>query len=895
MAAAVLAGLLLPLTALAQEQAPASEAPAEDQARSLDTVTVTGSRISRAGFDTLEPAQVIERESIDNLGITNAAEALFRQPAFNAGASYRGQQGSYGVGVNFIGRFGLGSQRELTLINGRRMISSNPATNFGPASPGQQVDLNVVPASLIQRVETIGVGGAPTYGSDAISGVTNIILRKDFEGVEVNMGVGATEKGDNIRFNLSSTFGKNFADSRGNYTVTVAHDRNNGVLGTAREHYRQSWAFQTNPNAAAMAAFQPGRSAATDGRYLTGVPFDGGPNDGVPGTVLVRDATLPQMSWGGVLFPVAAFDSINRLPLGRKNAAMELLGFGSSQNQYLRFDNTGRLTAHDPGVPFGVRASGGDGIRLSDTNQLISDLYRNNLFVTSNFDLNDNVRLFGELSVYRATSRELLDQAVYNTLDFQGTQSGALRLSVDNPFLHPDDRATLLGLGAQEFVLSRSSRDLASNTASSRSDVKRVVLGANGWFDLGQRAVDWEVSVNHGRADFDYDLAQLNHQRFLNAVNVTRDASGAIVCDSTVAGTVADAACVPLNLFGENNMSDAARAYVMQPTRTRSANRQTIFNANATIGLFDLPGGEVKSNVGYEHRRESADFNPSAFERQGLGRSAPTPGINGSYHTNELFAELLAPVFGPGGNHPGVHRLDVTLKARHVDNSLAGKFNAWTYGLQYEPVEGLQLRGNKTRSFRAPSIVELFQPVTTIYPQIPELCTPGSIGGGNNPTVRRQNCASFFDGFPGVDPATFTGLDGSRQGSSGGNRNLKNEQADSWSAGVVFQPTFARGLTVAADYYRINLTDAIASLSASQIASACFDNPAFNASDVRNANPYCSMITRNDQGQATFVSTTRVNGPSLDFKGWTGEVRYQLNLADHGWGEGRVNLGFMGY
>ncbi|MDO4710222.1 MAG: TonB-dependent receptor plug domain-containing protein [Pseudomonadota bacterium] len=293
--AAIMLGLCLPALATAQqvqdEQTPAQESTGQPatSARALDTITVTGSRISRAGFDTLEPAQVIARENIEQLGMTNVADAIFRQPGFSASASTRGAQSSFGTGVSFVSRFGLGSNRELTLVNGRRFVTSNPATSFGPAAAGLQVDLNVVPTALIQRVESIGIGGAPTYGSDAITGVTNIILRKDFEGVEASMGIGATDKGDNIRFNISSTFGQNFADGRGNFTITAAHDRSNGVLENARDYYRQGWGYTTNPNAGVMASLMPNRNPATDGRYLGHIPFDTGSGDGIPGTILVRD------------------------------------------------------------------------------------------------------------------------------------------------------------------------------------------------------------------------------------------------------------------------------------------------------------------------------------------------------------------------------------------------------------------------------------------------------------------------------------------------------------------------------------------------------------------------------------------------------------------------------
>lgn len=887
LALAVLASLLSPALALAQST-PESEQPvaattsaAPTKGAELDKITVTGSRISRAGFDTLEPAQVIARENIEQLGITNVADSLFRQPGFSAGASSQGSQSSYGAGVNFVSRFNLGSNRELVLVNGRRFVSSNPSTQFGPAGAGLQVDLSVVPTALIERVESIGIGGAPTYGSDAITGVTNLILRKDFEGVEASMGIGATDKGDNIRFNISSTFGQNFADGRGNFTVTAAHDRSNGVLRMARDFYRDSLAFAPNPNAAVMSALMPGRNPATDGRYLTHIGFNANGTDGVPAEILIRNHRYSGMTWGGLLFPATGGVV--------KNAAGELRGFGANADQYYHFDTTGNLVSYNPGTAFGTSlvASGGDGLRINETSQITSDLVRSNLYVTGNFEVNDNVSLFAEASFFKAKAREIVDQSIYNAPYFGGL-SGPLTFSVNNPFLNAEARNTLTGLGVTQFRLSRASRDLVENNATSDSKIQRYVIGARGYFDIGQRSADWEVSLNHGRADFEYGQNSLVQQNFINAINVTTDANGNIVCDSSVAGTTVDAACVPLNLFGEGQMSDAAKAYVTRHNVSRAENRQTVFNANMTVGLFDLPGGEFKVNGGYEHRREKAAFLPDSFAQQGLGRAVGIPPISGEYHTNEVFLEALAPLFA---DVPGINRLDLTLKGRHVRNSLAGNFNAFTYGLQYEPIAGVQLRGNKTRSFRAPAIVELFQPVSTAFFSIPEPCATNNISGGSNPSVRQQNCQAFFNAL-NIDGSTFTANPGTVQGTSGGNPNLKNEVADSWTAGIVWQPSFAPGLTVAADYYSIDLRDVITSLEPRDIAPACFDNPSFNTADVLNANVYCSMISRDlSTGRANGIATQNINGPTLNYRGWTGEVRYLWNLQDHG----KLLLGFQGY
>ena len=163
----------------------------------IEEIIITGSRIPRAGFDTLMPAIVLDSEFIQERGFTDIASALNEIPAFGVpGNSTQGTQDSFSVGQNFVNFFGLGSQRTLTLVNGRRFVSSNSPSLFVGANAGLQVDLNVIPTSLIDRVETIAVGGAPIYGADAIAGTVNVIMKTDYEGFDVKTSYGASAEGD---------------------------------------------------------------------------------------------------------------------------------------------------------------------------------------------------------------------------------------------------------------------------------------------------------------------------------------------------------------------------------------------------------------------------------------------------------------------------------------------------------------------------------------------------------------------------------------------------------------------------------------------------------------------------------------------------------------------------
>ncbi len=858
----------------------------------LDRITVTGSRIYRAGFDTLEPAAVVSRESIENYGDTNLIDAVTRIPGVSAGVSSRGDQAGFGAGVNFASKFGLGSNRLLTLVNGRRFVTSTPPTIFGAGGgSGIQVDMNAIPSVMVQRIESLSVGGAPTYGSDAISGVNNIILRDRFEGAEVELGYGRTSKNDNERYSWSAIFGTDFADGRGHIVVAAELDNADGVNALQRDFYRQGYSLQANPTAANATA-QPLRRPTNDGRIDGSIPFNTGPRDGIPDQVWIRNRRIASMTFGGLVMP--ATGSYTRNGLG------DILGFGPNKDKLWQFNNEGKLVEFNPGTSYaGGNASGGDGLNLFETVPLIADLERRSVFSTGSFDFTDNVRGFFELSRYEATARETLDQNVYNAVSFGnarldggGTASGALTFSASNPFLSAETRKILADNGITSFRLSRSSRDLSMNNASTETRLTRAVLGLNGFFEVGKRSFNWEASVTHGRGDFDYLGTGLIQQNFINAINVTTDASGRIICDATRPGTTADANCRPLNLFGENQASREALDYVSTRTVAKAQTRQTVINASVSGGLFDLPGGELSAAAGFEHRREEGSFTPSEYQRLGQGRSVPTQAAEGKYHTNEVFAEVLAPLFNPDWDIPGLHRLDLTAKFRRVDNSVAGAFNAFTYGIQYEPIAGLQLRGNKTQSLRAPSIAELYTTQQPAYYNIPEVCSLDNISGGSNPAVRRRNCQAFFAAYPGADPNTFRQQPTNTLGSTNGSTRLQNETAKSWTAGIVFAPEWIPGLRVAADWYDIKINNVITSLSANDIITGCFDTADFNAANVPNANRFCSLVTRDpNTGVATSIKTEYGNGPVLMFRGWTAEVGYRWDLSRFG----VLDLDFYGY
>jgi outer membrane receptor protein involved in Fe transport len=873
--------------AIAQEQQ-----SGDDDSRAMTEVVVTGSRIVRAGYDTLEPATVVTGEYIQSRGLTNIADALNETPGFGTGVTPEGGQSSFGPGLNFVNRFGLGSNRTLTLINGRRFVSSNAPSIFGPAAPGSQVDLNFIPTILVDSIDNLAVGGAPTYGADAIAGVVNVKLKKNFEGMQAFGQLGQLEDGGMQSNSFGLVGGWNFGGDRGNITASVQHSTVDGMLATENKRFADAYLYAANPTIGGAAASdirntQPARRPGNDGRVNTDIPFNTSSADGIPNAVLIRDRRIFGLNFGGVALPTGA----NTL------ADARLRCFGSqatapySQGTCLQFAPDGQLVPFNPGTAFSATdASGGDGLYLVETLQLVSDLKRTSATVSTHFDVTDNVQLFADLYAYKAEAEEIVDQTAYNGTAFGGN-SAPITLPATHPVLTEQARTTLSGLGVSTFRISRAHRDLAENNARSDNDLFQAVVGATGNFEAVNRRFNWEVYFNHGQNDATFYSTQLNRQKFVNSLNVV-SVNGHLQCTPTpgyagLAGGVvvvgadspiADPDCVPLDIFGEGRPSAAAIDYVSSTQHTDFTIKQSVFNANIGSQIFDIWGGPIEYNVGVESRKEFGDFRPDAYMQAGLGRSANILPLKGEYTTKEYFGEVIIPLVSEKNDIPFLHELTITGKGRRVDNEVNGKFTAYTGGLQWAPIEDLEFRGNVTKSLRAPSLTELFTPVSPVFTQVADPCSTSNYAAVHPRQAERQaNCQAFFAeyGLPTNGSWVSNAVSATVQGTSQGDTGLENESANAWTVGFVARPRFMPGFEMAVDWVDIRVDDAITNLTATDLARACFDNFVY-------PNPYCDYFTRNpssagptDAGQITFAQTGFANGAYQSMSGVSLEARYQ--------------------
>ncbi|MGY4395733.1 iron complex outermembrane receptor protein [Sphingomonas sp. UYAg733] len=825
-------------------------------------IIVTGSRIRRPGFDTLEATIVTSGELIAQRGYTNVAQALDETPGFVAsGVNPIGAtQGTFNAGQSFVDFLGLGSQRTLTLINGRRAVSSNSIAGSGnAAAPGQQVDLNVIPVGLIERVETIAIGGAPIYGSDAIAGTVNIILKDNYQGLSVTGQYGVAERGDAPGYSIRGLAGINFDEGRGNIAVSGEYHKQEGILLSKRSGLRYLL-----PNAA------------------------GGP----PDNVVTDDLVLGYFTEGGLPFDPNTFDFI------RDSGGNALQFQGGDLNRYVEGENV-----------LGPYFNGGDGVRMANHYSLLSPTERAIVSAIGHYDLTPSVRVVFEGSYARSEGKELSEVAAFTSPYVSGT---ILPVSVNNPFISAAARNTLLANGITgDFVLARNFSDLLDRGGLSVNTVNfyRFVGGLEGKTSLFGEPAAWNLSVNYGRSRAITESSYINESRFLAAVDAVRDGSGNIVC--ATGGN-----CIPFNIFGENAFSDEAANYVLDRGRAVSLNQQLVFTANFNGALpFRISPEPIAFNIGAEYRKEQGEFTVNNVLAAGtslLGLDLASPYLpgKGSFHTKEIYGELSIPIVSESQDIPVIKNLSIDSSARYVDNSIAGGDLTWAVGGRFAPrlpglLDGLLLRGTYARSIRAPAVTELFSGASPTRGRIDDPCSASNYQRGDNPTVRAANCAVALQALGVASPAAFnpTTFALSPIGTISGNAALENEKARSWSAGIVYQPKLVSGLRLSADWTQIHLTGGIESLSIQQVLNACYDGV-----DFPNA-PGCNQFRRLTAAEsgAGSANPTRVNGDiangyrsgyintaSLKFAGMIVAAEYNFGMAALE-KQGRIRLGVKAF
>ena len=806
-------------------------------------IIVSGSRIARPNLDSPVPLTSVTAEELTNQGDISLGDALNDLPSlrstFSAGNSTR----FIGTaGLNLLDLRGLGTSRTLTLVNGKRHITALPGDYV--------VDVNTIPVDLLERIDVVTGGNSAVYGSDAVAGVVNFILKRDFDGFAARGQAGISERGDRATQFVSATYGKNFADGRGNVAISGEYANSEPLYFADRDYLTGAYSGRCQYNLIESTANEEfGTDGSTDTAELCGV----------------RNNSI---SDGGTL---GVF--------GDRSA--------------LRFAPNGDIFIDVPDDPLGSYTGnviGGTGSTLRNTGQLAAGVERYTANLLARFDITDAFRPFLEAKYVHVDAVQEGQPSF-----FQGSLAGFFAttqeqfdaiqdLRCDNPFLTSQAFNQLAGVGfcnptpdGTTFGISRFNVDFGGRGELQSRETYRIVGGVEGTFND-----DWnyELSLNYGR--FESELQSLNNlvlfdtegnlDGFLLAIDARRNDAGDIVC-----GVNADADpsndrpdCVPINVFGNGAPSQAALNFV-NTTTTREERAEQFVALGSVAGdmsqLFELPGGPIAFALGAEYREETAySAYDELVQSGGTFLNAIQPFDPPKLTVKEAFGEVRIPLLA---DLPFARELSITGAARVSDyNTATG--TVWAYNVNgiYAPVEDIRFRAGYATSVRAPTQSDLFSTPSENFAFISDPCDSQNIN--NNPN-RAANCAAA--GVPtDVTPAVFAACSGTafngavgtpfqnclaRSAStgflSGGNPELLEEKGESLTIGAVFEPRWVPGFSLTVDYYNIEIEDQIAVLGAQTILNNCYDSP--SGLD----NPFCASVQR-DPNTGLFVEPAVLSG-----------------------------------
>ena len=835
--------------------------PAQGQA-----IIVTGSRIPRPNLDSNVPITSVGADEILDGGAVSLGDALNELPSLRSTFNSANSQRFIGTaGLNVLDLRGLGTARTLVLVNGRRHVSAS-AGDFG-------VDVNTIPFELLERIDVVTGGTSAVYGSDAIAGVVNFVLKRDFDGFEIDGQAGLSSRGDYPQYSISAAFGRNFADGRGNIALVAEYTDAGRVFNSQRP---------------GLSGFGVGFTAfeTLDTDNLVDNPTNA---DGDPDAVLLDNLFLDFISEGGTVQTFCLDPTVQPLTCQ-----------GGGNSARFRFGNNGRLFRETNGNVFpSGRAQGGTGTALAD-GTLFPDVRRVNLNLLGRYDISDAVRPYIEAKYARIDVLGQGGPSFFNSfcgglagasgLDpscADGATSSFFFINFDNPFLNPADAATIsavqdelfVGAGApglqglsQGFFLNRNNSDFGTRNDNGVRETYRAVVGVEG--DIAANTI-YDLSVNYGRFESDIDFNNnLVYPRARAAIDAVRDGSGNIVCRINVDADPSndDPNCVPLNPFGFGAPSQAAIDYINEDANIFERAEQFValgFIGTDSSPLFELPGGPIGLVLGAEYRTETAFSEPDELSASGQTFfNAFSVFDPPKLEVIEGFGEIQLPILS---GEQFAEELTLSAQGRISDyNSGAGATGTVeTYSLAgvYAPIADIRFRVGYNRAVRAPTPSDLFFPTTENFVFLDDPCDAAFINQGPNPAVRQENCRAAGVPVGFTDPVT-----GNRSVNQGGNSLLEAETSNSFTAGVILEPRFLPGFSATIDYYDIEVDAVIANISGNQILNNCFDNTNFPD------NQFCDLIApREDDGSLAIVGAldiAPVNFARLTAEGIDFDLRY---------------------
>ena len=832
-------------------------------------IVVTGSHLTRPTLSSPVPLTSITPGELSDGGDVSLGDALNDLPSLRSTFSSGNSTRFIGTaGLNILDLRGLGTSRTLVLVNGKRHITASPGDYL--------VDVNTIPVDLLERVDIVTGGNSAIYGSDAVAGVVNFVLKRDFDGLALRGQGGISSHHDRGSYFGSVTWGKNFADGRGNIAVSGEYAKANPLYFRDRDDISGAFSGRCQFQTVDVTSGEPfGTDGIFDQQFLCGV----------------RNAAISDGGTTGAIDPSS-----------------------SSTRRYLRFQPNGNLNIDTPTLSFAPVVSGnqigGQGSTLRNTGIMAAGVERYDINMLFHYDFSDAFRVYAEGKYVRVNANQEGQPSF-----FQGGLLGTF--SCNNAFLNAQARNALVNTGAslnavgtecalksrttvaapgvpigtaiafildgggnrqfdptRSFSSSRFNIDFGGRGELHKRDTYRVVAGVEGTFND-----DWhyDLSFNYGRLET--NLRSLNNLRLFD---ISGNNDGYLLAKDAVLAPVGFAGsnfvlnslgqkvvcqingttntrpdCVPINTFGDGAPSAAALAFVN--TEGRRVERAEEFQASFGLAgdmsqLFSLPGGPIGFALGAEYREEIAHSSFDALTASGgTFLNAIQPFNPPKLTVKEAYGEIDLPLLK---DMPFAKELTVRGAGRVSDyNTSTGTVWAWNVDAIYAPVEDVRFRVAYATSVRAPTQSDLFSPQSQNFAFIADPCGAANLGSGSG--TRAANClaagvpttytaatqaacvGTSFTGTAGVTPfANCLALSSSTGFTSGGNSALLAERGKSLTVGMVLEPHWIPGLNFTVDYYRIEVKNLIATLSAQTIINLCYDSPTLT-------NAFCPTVNRN--------------------------------------------------
>jgi outer membrane receptor protein involved in Fe transport len=832
----------------------------------LTEVTITGSRIVRRDLEASSPVVTVDTAALENQSTIGVESALNSLPQFKpAGTQFVAgdvQASAFNnPGISSVNLRGLGANRNLVLVDGRRAQ---------PANATLVVDVNSIPAAAIENVEIISGGASAVYGADAIAGVVNFKLKRNFQGLVIDGQSSVTEEGDGFESRMSALLGGNFAEGAGNVMVGLEWSKREGVLQADRDFYVNGW---EDPN--------------TTGGALTSFTS---------------------------YAPVSAVLAPSQAAV---NSVFGTTGTAVNRTTNFYFNRDGSLFKQSPARRFnsmepGIKLARNNALAQPDRTPLASSpLDRYSIFARGNFTFNDHVSAFIQGNLSSIHVEGILGYAPATSFwgapvprDAAHPVPTELAVLLDSRTRANPSGGAPISAANEPWQVERVLDFVGPRSSTNDSTVYQVLAGLQG--DLGLADWTWEAYVSHGQTSIKNVLSDgfVSLDRWRTLIAAPNYGRGFSYRDPNLGYAVSCTSGLPIfqNFEVSQDCIDAISIRMKNVTDLS----QDIVEANLQGGLFDLPAGEVRAAAGFTHRINKFTFDPDTLNDQEQIADAPiglfaANDTNGSTRVNELYAELLIPVLK---DLPGIRELSLELGGRHSRYDRAG--GIWTYKAlaNWSVASFLNFRGGYQLANRAPNTAELFTGPTVTVAGFP-LSDPcaittrapwGNVASNPNRARVQALCSalngtgtSVFD----FDPNGFIGGNGGffplELENRRGNSTLVPEEAKTVTVGAVFRAPFESaalsGLTAAVDWYSIKIDDAISPLPSTTVYENCFNvngvsNPTYSLNDPGG---FCSMIKRDGvTGGRVSVDAPYLNLGSIETQGIDMQVNWRAAFADIG-------------